>query len=47
MKIHMNALIKNLMFGLDPKKNRPFPKNEDIKETISKDFGIARTNTIT
>ena len=43
----MSALAKDLMFRLDPKKNRSFPRDEDIKEAILRDFGIARTNTVT
>ena len=47
MKTHMSVFAKNLMFELDPKKNRPFPSNKDIKEAILEDFGIARIDTVT
>lgn len=47
VKAHIEAIAKRLMLGLDPRKNRPFPKEEHIKEAILEAFDTPPTNTMT
>jgi len=47
VKTHMAAISKRLMLGLDPKKNRPFPREEHIKEAILEAFDTSPTDSMT
>lgn len=47
IKPHMKVLSKQLILGLDPQKNRPYPRDDHIKEAILEEFNVLPTDTYT
>jgi len=47
VKKHMAPITKRLMLGLNPRKNRPFPREEHIKEAILEAFDTSVSDTVT
>ena len=47
VKTHMAPVAKQLMLGLNPRKNRPFPREEHMKEAILEAFGTSISDSVT
>jgi len=47
VRTHMPGIAKQLMLGLNPRKNRPFPREEHMKEAVLEAFNTPLSDTIT
>ena len=47
VKMHMAPIAKHLMLGLNPRKKRPFHREEYIKEAILEAFNTSISNSVT
>jgi hypothetical protein len=47
IKPHMKVIAKRLILGSDSTRNRPFPREEQMKETILDAFNVSATDTNT